>query len=241
MRKQSSNGRNINCFISWILLYLIEKKSILSIGFLPIIKRLKQFIIGFLITAVLCIGVQLLELLLKSSKWILNEKPDSNLILNMFWWDFKSVLTEELVFRGAILFILICRFGSEKAIVISAIAFGIYHWFSFGIFGNIIPMFFVFIGTGLMGYTWALAFSKTNSIFMPLGLHLGWNFTFNTYFSKSPLGEGVLIAKGGNKISDWYSLVELWVVPIIVFLIVKYLVLTENSRITDQTIKQPST
>ncbi len=124
--------------------------------------------------------------------------------------------------------------------MISAIAFGIYHWFSFGIFGSVIPMFFVFIGTGLMGYAWALAFSKTNSIFMPIGLHLGWNFTFNTFFSKGPLGEGVLIAKDGNIISDWYSLVGLWVVPIIVLLIIKYLVQTEDSSVTGQEVKLPT-
>jgi len=36
--------------ISWLLLFLIEKKNILALGFLPIGKRLKQTLIGFLIT-----------------------------------------------------------------------------------------------------------------------------------------------------------------------------------------------
>jgi len=79
-----------------------------------------------------------------------------------------------------------------------------------------------------MGYAWALAFSKTNSIFMALGFHLGWNFTFNTIFSHGPLGEGLLISKGGAVISNWFSLVGLWIVPVIVFLFVKYLVPSEN-------------
>ena len=227
-------GILIAIIVSWILLYLIERKSILSLGFLPILKRLKQFLLGFFITTVLCIGVQTLEMLLQSSKWYLSENYSVDLILNMFWWDFKSVLTEELIFRGALLIILINRLGSGKGILISAIAFGVYHWFSFGIFGNILPMFFVFIGTGMMGYAWALAFSKTNSIFMPLGLHLGWNFTFNTIFSHGPLGEGFLMSKGGNMISNWFSLVGLWVVPVIIFLIVKYLVRKENCELTEE-------
>ncbi len=53
--------------ISWLLLYLIEKKNILALGFLPITKRLKQFLIGFLVTGVLCVLVQYLEAYLNSS------------------------------------------------------------------------------------------------------------------------------------------------------------------------------
>ena len=230
-------GILVELIISWILLYLIERKNILSLGILPISKRLKQLAIGFLITAILCIGVEFLEILLKSSSLDLNENASTTLILNMFWWDFKSVLTEELLFRGALLYILIERIGARKGIIISAIAFGIYHWFSFGIFGNIIPMFFVFIGTGLMGYAWALAFSKTKSIFLPLGLHLGWNFTFNTIFSNGPLRNGLLITEGGNRISDWFSLVGLWIVPVIVLLIIKYWVPKENTEITGKKVK----
>ena len=107
--------------ISWLLLFFIEKKNILSLGFLPIAKRLKQFFIGFLITATLCAIVQYAESFLKSSTWVLNEKITSQIILNAFWWDFKSVLTEELIFRGALLYILIQKIGANKGILISAI------------------------------------------------------------------------------------------------------------------------
>lgn len=230
-------GILVELIISWILLYLIERKNILSLGFLPITKRLKQLAIGFLITAILCIGVESLEMLLRSSSLHLNENSSAALILKMFWWDFKSVLTEELLFRGALLFILIERIGARKGIIISAVAFGIYHWFSFGIFGNIIPMFFVFISTGLMGYAWALAFSKTKSIFLPIGLHLGWNFTFNTIFSKGPLRNGLIVSEGGNIISDWFSLIGLWGVPVILLLIIKYWVPKENPELTGKEVK----
>lgn len=207
--------------ISWILLYLTERESILALGLIPIPKRLQQFGLGFLVTALLCLSVQFLETILKSSEWSINEKINGNLILNMFYWDLRSVITEELIFRGAILYILIKKLGVFKGIIISAIAFGIYHWFSFGIFGNIIPMIFVFIGTGLMGFAWALAFSKTKSIAMPTGLHLGWNFTFNSIFSNGPLGNGILLSESEKVISDWFSLIGLWIVPLIVLLFVK--------------------
>ena len=216
---------------SWILLFFVEQKNILSLGLLPIAKRLKQFFIGFLITAILCALVQYAESLLKSSTWVLNETISNQLILKAFWWDFRSVLTEELIFRGAILYILIQKLGSNKGILISAIAFGIYHWFSFGVLGNIIAMIIVFIGTGLMGYAWAWAFSKTKSILLPLGFHLGWNFIHNTIFSKGPLGELVLIAQGGNELLGWNSLFNfilgLVVVPILLIIYIRYFVKEE--------------
>lgn len=218
--------------LSWLLLYLIEKKNILALGFLPIGKRLKQFLIGFLITGILCVLVQYLESYLKSSTWILNKDITSGIILKSFWWDFKSVLTEELIFRGALLYILIQKIGSRKSILISAIAFGIYHWFSYGVLGNVMAMILVFIGTGLMGYAWAWAFSKTKSIMLSFGLHLGWNFIYNTIFSKGPLGELVLISKGGIELTDWASLLNfvsgLVIVPILVLIYVRYFVKKET-------------
>ncbi len=210
-------------FISWVLLFLFEKENLMALGFIPFLKRSKQFLLGFIFTSFLCFGVQFLESFLKSSDWILNSNFSFEKLLQYFYWDFKSVLTEELVFRGAILFILMRKIGNSKAILLSAILFGIYHWFSFGIFGNIIAMIFVFIGTGMMGYAWALAFSKTKSIFLPLGLHLGWNFCINTIFSKGPLGEGVLISEGGHEITQLFSLVGLCLIPMLVLLFVWFL------------------
>jgi hypothetical protein len=97
-------------------------------------------------------------------------------------------------------------------------------------------MILVFIGTGLMGYAWALAFSKTKSIMLPFGLHLGWNFIYNTIFSNGPLGELMLISKGGNELSDWTSLLNfvsgLVIVPILVLIYVKYFVKEETELTT---------
>lgn len=218
--------------LSWLLLFSIEKKSILALGFLPTGKRLKQFLFGFMVTGLLCIIVQYLEAHLKSSTWTFNENITARIILESFWWDLKSVLTEELIFRGALLYILIRKVGSTTSILISAIAFGIYHWFSYGVLGNIISMVLVFIGTGLMGYAWAWAFSKTKSIMLPFGLHLGWNFIHNTLFSKGPLGDLVLISKGGIELSDWSSLLNfligLVIVPALVVIFVKYFVRIEE-------------
>jgi hypothetical protein len=43
---------------------------------------------------------------------------------------------------------------------------------------------------------------------LPFGLHLGWNFICKTIFSKGALSELVLISQGGNKLTDWASLLN---------------------------------
>ncbi|MGB3180209.1 MAG: type II CAAX endopeptidase family protein [Cyclobacteriaceae bacterium] len=228
-------GILIALLLSWAALYFIEKRSILALGFTPVVKRLVQFFAGFIITALLCLTNELLEVYLRSATVNLSASFSFQMLMSRLWWDFRSVLTEELIFRGAILYILIARIGQKKAILISAVAFGVYHWFSYGLFGNLVPMIVIFTGTGLMGYAWALAFAKTRSIFLPTGLHLGWNFTLNTVFSKGPLEGGMLWVNGTHKISDWYSLIELWVIPLILLLILIYAfrVLPENTYHTE--------
>ncbi len=221
--------------VSWLLFYLDNRASLLALGFSPMMKQISRFAMTFLISAGLCAAVLYLESTLSASTWSVDREMDTRKFLQMFWWDATSVLTEELVFRGAIFMILMRRLGESRGIMISSVAFGIYHWFSFGIIGNIIPMLIVFLGTGLMGYAWALAFAKTRSILTPVGFHLGWNFTFNSIFSRGPLGVGLLHSHGGQPLSDWFSLVGLWGVPIIMFVVVNYLIPRENAGPEKQT------
>ncbi|NMM47710.1 CPBP family intramembrane glutamic endopeptidase [Marinigracilibium pacificum] len=214
--------------LSWAILYLFERKSILSLGFTPVSKRLLQFITGFFISFTLCAIVQIIEISLRNQDILIADSSNLGNLSSMAFWDLKSVVTEELIFRGAILLVIIERFGKNAGIALSAISFGVYHWFSYGIIGNVIPMIVIFIGTALMGLAWALAFYKSKSILLPIGLHFGWNFTLNTIFSKGPLGEGVILTKGGTEINDLYSLVGLWLAPLVIFLIINFLIPNEN-------------
>ena len=210
--------------ISWVLLYFIEKKHLNVLGVTPFYLRVKQFTIGFLLAGLLCVGAQMLELWLKSADLVLAEDANLSKVFRGLWWDFKSVLTEELLYRGALLYILIKKLGARTGLLLSASAFGIYHWFSYGVFGNPVPMVLIFIGTGLMGFAWALSFHKTKSIMLGLGLHLGWNFVYNTIFSKGPMGKILLSIEGGNQLGDWASLINFLVpmvgVPLLILLFV---------------------
>lgn len=124
-----------------------------------------------------------------NEKWGLNPLFNIRLLWEGIWWNLKSVLFEELIFRGVLLFILIKRLGVAYGIIISSVAFGIYHWFSYGIIGNIPQMAIYFFVTGIMGLVYAYGYSKTFSLYIPSAIHFGWNFTNSFVFSKGPIGK----------------------------------------------------
>jgi hypothetical protein len=126
-------------------------------------------------------------------RWGLNPRLSFGLIAEGTWWNIKSVLFEELIFRGAIFYVLIKRIGATKAILISAAAFGIYHWFSYGILGNVSQMIQVFIITGIMGVVYAYGYSKTFSLYIPIAIHLSWNWISSVVFSNTSIGDQLLI------------------------------------------------
>ena len=214
--------------LSWLLLFFIEKESLLALGFTPLWTRIKQFSLGLLFSAFICAVVSYTLSALKSETLAISSQFNIGLLLDSVWYDLKSVLTEELVFRGALLYILIKKLGEKKGVLISAIAFGVYHWFSFGAFGNVVPMIYIFLLTGLMGLVWAYAFAKTKSIMFPFGLHLGWNVINNGLFSKCPLGEIALVATGGTKPEGAIMIsglvISVFVPPLVTWLFVKYAV-----------------
>lgn len=186
-------GIIVGLLLSWLLLWLIEKESILALGFTPLGTRILQFSGGFFFSGILCASLQATEASFIQAHWQFNPQVDLTHVLDYFWWNLNSVMFEELLFRGALLFIAIRKLGAVKGVILSSICFGIYHWITFNVFGNVIPMIGVFIITGLMGAAWAYAFAKTKSMALPIGFHLGWNFVFNAIFSKGFVSIPVLM------------------------------------------------
>ncbi|NNL79551.1 MAG: CPBP family intramembrane metalloprotease [Flavobacteriaceae bacterium] len=216
--------------ISWLLLWLFFKEHITVLGLRPSRQRLREFSIGLLLIAVFCAINLLGQAYFQDVSYVQNPEYGIRESMNGVWWTFKAALFEELIFRGAILYILIRKIGVIKACIIASIAFGIYHWFSYDMFGlGIVQMIYVFLVTGAGGWMFAYAFAKTKSLYAPLGLHFGWIVISIVIFSAGPLGNSLMIPDGeGSDLSGWAQvLFFLWqtlLVPGTVtwFLIKKY-------------------
>jgi len=192
--------------ISWGLLYLIEKKHITVLGIVPNPKHLTQFLIGFVFIIVLNLLWVFIETTIKSVVWE-TKSINYGLIYHSFIYHLRSALTEDLVFRGAILYLLIQKIGPRKAIVISAVIFGIYHVFSYGMTSDrVIPIIYVILTTGFTGYVWAYAFDKTKSIAIGLGFHLGYNLLMTCFYPSQPYGELLFTQVSRVNFSEWNEL-----------------------------------
>lgn len=227
--------------ISWLVLYFFERKSIVVLIDQPLVHSFKLFLLGLLFSGTLCSLVQFADSFLQETTFTLNENFQLSLFLSGISFDFRSVVTEELVFRGAVLYILLKRIKPAYAVLLSGIAFGVYHWFSFGVFGQLIPMVFIFIGTGLTGLAWAIAFKKSGTLVLPIALHLGWNLVFNSVFSKGPLGDLLLVTSGGDALGNsnniFSFLLQILLLPIFTFVFVKFLVKKKANLAWNQQIK----
>ncbi len=213
--------------LSWLILWIFSKEHITAIGIIPNGRRLREFSLGLALMAIFCVINLLGQSYFKEFSYVRN--PDYGIweIINGVWWTLKAALFEELVFRGAILYILIKKAGNNWACIISAIAFGIYHWFSYQMFDRgMIPMIYVFLLTGAAGWMFAYTFAKTKSLYAPLGLHFGWNVVSIVVFSDGPLGNSLFVIEGEVlELGGWVQLLFfLWQAAIIPGIVTWYLV-----------------
>ncbi|MCA6362080.1 MAG: CPBP family intramembrane metalloprotease [Bacteroidetes bacterium] len=186
-------GIVIQLLLSWLLLWLIEKKSLSVLGFYPTGKRLRLFFLFLFITAAFSASEYLFRMWLAGQRWALNNEGSSAQLISGLWWNLKSVLFEELIFRGALFYILIKRIGIPYSLIISSSAFGIYHWFSHEVFGDPGQMLVTFIITGIMGLVYAYAYTKTFSLLVPIAIHFGWNMIKSVVFSDTVIGKQLLV------------------------------------------------
>lgn len=204
--------------LTWFPIYLAEKKNIFRIWLTPTYQRFKEFAIGFLFMSLLCILSQLVLSQISGVSWTISEEVSISKFLNSMALDLNSVLLEELLFRGVLLYALVKYITEQRGILISATAFGIYHLFTYGVLGNPIGMFLVFITTGFMGFVFAKAYIRTKSVILPVGLHLGWNLVNNSIFSNGPNGTILLTPDQTVELEGYFAIISfVWylVVPVV--------------------------
>ncbi|MEV0590296.1 CPBP family intramembrane glutamic endopeptidase [Nonomuraea cavernae] len=96
-----------------------------------------------------------------------------------------AAVSEELIFRGILFRIVEERAGTWMALVLTGLLFGLMHLFNqnASLWGAIA----VAIEAGGM---LAAAYAATRTLWVPIGLHLGWNFAAAGIFSTEVSGNG---------------------------------------------------
>jgi uncharacterized protein len=97
-----------------------------------------------------------------------------------------SGVAEECIFRGVVFRNLEDGFGSIVALVFSGALFGGLHIFNHG--ATLFSSVAIAIEAGLL---LGAAFMATRSLWLPIGLHFGWNFTEGGFYSTAVSGGSV--------------------------------------------------
>lgn len=155
---------------------LYDRRSITSLGLALSQRVLPDLLAGFLIAGVMMGFIFLLEW---GAGWLVVERfawqvqPAWKVILEVFTWLLIFVAVgwqEELLARGYWLQNLENGLNLTWAVIISSIFFSLGHLLNPNVTWNAV------LGLILAGIFLAYGYLRTRQLWLPIGLHIGWNF-----------------------------------------------------------------
>jgi uncharacterized protein len=219
--------------ISWLLLWLFEKKNLTVLGLTPTKDRLKYSTILFFVSAILSASAFFLRMYFAKEEYILSNTVTTRSALHETGYQFRTVLTEELLCRGVLLYIIIKKIGQAKAVIISSIIFAILHWLNAGVWGNLTQMIIVFTFTFSMGLLLAYSCARTFSLLIPTAIHFGWNLAQNYIFPDTPTGNHIftLAAPPPTVTISYFAFFTMLLLPKIAVLVIDYLIVKQHRQL----------
>jgi membrane protease YdiL (CAAX protease family) len=181
----------ISLLVSWLFLFL-EGRPLASIG-LGFGRRWgTHFLAGTAGGFLLMVAVSLLIRGLDGFHWVLAGGLAS--LASGFWLFLVVALHEELVFRGYAFQRLLEGTPEWLALGLASLYFAGAHWDNPGMVGT--PRVVATLNIALVGVLLGLCYLKTRSLALPMGLHLGWNWTQGSFlgFGVSGLQPASLLA-----------------------------------------------
>ena len=164
----------ISMLATWICTRL-RKEPLRSVGFRMDRRWAKELVWGTVLGA----GVMLLAAAMLWAvggvTWELHPGRSFQALGYGLWVFTLVALFEENVFRGFIFQRLIDGMGIWPTQVLLAVLFGIVHWGNPGMQGA--TKFWATLDIALAAIFLGLAYLRTRSLALPIGIHLGWNWT----------------------------------------------------------------
>jgi membrane protease YdiL (CAAX protease family) len=159
-----------------VLVRLLERRRAGELAFAPSLA-----LVGVVLGAAIFCTVYVALWALGIAHW--GGIPRDNKILVPFAIALGAAFGEELTFRGGVFRVLEDGFGTAVALAVSAVAFGLVHTLNAG--ATIVSTAAISLEAGVF---LGLAYASTRSLWLPIGLHFGWNFTEGGIFGASVSG-----------------------------------------------------
>ncbi|MYM23303.1 CPBP family intramembrane metalloprotease [Duganella sp. FT135W] len=146
------------------------------------------------------LGLIVAGLLALAGAFSITSSNDWTIVLKTLPEQVMVAIFEELIFRAVLFRITEQRWGTRAALVSSFILFALAHMPNEGI--SVLAV----VITGVAGVTLSAAYLLTRRLWLPIGLHFGWNYLFDGVFAVPVSGHA---ARGWLQVSmpgpDWLS------------------------------------
>jgi membrane protease YdiL (CAAX protease family) len=169
-------------FVLTYLLYRKEGKSLAALGITAKWKNLRFIPLGLFAGIGFFCMLLFFQKLFNGLSISINPNADYGLIAKGLLLALPGVLMEEIIFRGYCLHKSVYHIGPVKANLLFAFFFIAWHWLAFNAWGNWGLMLSLFT-TGFGHVFFAVALGRSQTLFFPIGLHLGNNWAQRNLFS----------------------------------------------------------
>ncbi|MCL1894504.1 MAG: CPBP family intramembrane metalloprotease [Holophagaceae bacterium] len=159
--------------ISWLCLRW-EKNVLSSIGLCINSNFVSEFLIGTIFGILLILVSALTIKSFGGFDWVRNSQVSLGQLFYSSVPFIAISVTEELIFRGYAFQRAIRGFGRILALTLFGGLFILMHWNNPGMTGS--TKFLASLGIGLASVLLGLAYIRTGSLALPIGIHLGWNW-----------------------------------------------------------------
>lgn len=122
-------------------------------------------------------------------------------IIFVLWILITSAAAEEVAFRGYPFQMLVRATGKWSAVLLMSALFGAIHW------SNPDASAWSTLNTALVGVLLALAYLRTNTLWLPIGVHFGWNMSLGLLYGLPVSGVTIfsVLTKGTAAGSRWLT------------------------------------
>ena len=170
---------------TWVCLRR-DGESFASLGLSLDAPRLRELGAGFLVGALLFALIAVVSAFAVGATWQFSGAAGLRTAALGLPIMFLLMLGEELVFRGYAFRQMVAGLGVRRALLLSAVAFGVYHVLGSGSWG--MGWVFRFGMPTLGGLVFGLAMIRSGGLALPIGLHLGGNWVQASVFGFGAAG-----------------------------------------------------
>jgi membrane protease YdiL (CAAX protease family) len=159
--------------VTWICLR-VRRQSLASVGLGMRAQWWRQLLGGLALGSVQMLLVAALICLAGGVRFSLDPAGGVAVVAMGAWMFAWAALLEELLFRGFLFQRLVDGIGASAALLLMAAVFALAHWGNPGMQGA--TEIWASVDLVLAGLLLGLAYLRTGSLALPLGIHFGWNW-----------------------------------------------------------------